>query len=147
MVGDLDVDHGTAAIDVWIDGVRSSFVVEDHTQSPTPDVVAQQSLNAIVLQDWATLYGLLPSDVQGAMNFQAFSQRMADPSTPVIIAASLTGEKTIRTSQAGFPVYTRPFALSARGTDGVVRSYTSAVLIAREDGQWRFLGTDPPGAA
>ena len=92
------------------------------------------------------MYGLLATDLQANMTQTQFSQRMTDPGQPTVTSASLTGQATIRTNPLGYPVYTRAIAVSGRGTDGVLRSYTSTILITRENAQWRFLGTDSPSA-
>lgn len=140
--GIVDSVHHTTSTEIWIDGQH--YHVADRPADPaSAPVVVQQALDAIVQQDWSTLYGLLASPLQSQFTRDQFIAASVAQTEPTIASATTNGAGSLSTV-ADQETWQQPVTLTVKNPDGTLATYTTTMTLVSEGGQWYVLGTGSP---
>lgn len=128
---------------------KKSSILPDNANNATPvktdaaTALALKALDAIVKEDWATVYSLSSSDVTSSTTKAKFIAELRSGSSPKVISASLSGSSKTDKA-AGYTFWSHPITVTTRNADGTKRTYTSTIHLVMESGKWRLIGTDTP---
>lgn len=145
--GIIDPTGLSANVNVWIGGTHYHLQTgQGSAASATP--VVSQVVAALQAEDWATLYTLLASDMQGQYTQAQFVQMMSGessaPGQPTITSVSASGAGQVVASPLGYTYYQQPLSVQARNSDGSTRAFTTTLYLLWENGPWRYWTTDQP---
>ena len=94
---------------------------------------------------WAAVYLLENVDVTSTVTEPQFAQDIAAQSPGSILSMTPSGA-SYRTSAMGFQYFVQPVTVQWQKPDGSTLTFSSRVHLVLEQGNWRFLGTDPAPA-
>jgi len=137
-------DTGDANVNIWAAGTKYHLQSSSGTDAAAAQVV-QQILQAFQAKDWATVYLSENVDVTSTVTEAQFAQNLAAQSPGTILAMTPSGA-SYRTSAMGFQYYVQPVTVQWQKPDGSTVTFSSRVHLVLEQGNWRFLGTDPAPA-
>ena len=138
--GKINTKYNTATINVWITNNHYHLRVKKGDAQAAAKI-ATQSLQDTKSQNWPALYGLLSSQVQGAMTQTQFTQAMTG--SPKVIATSLNGVGQQSTVN-GFTYLAQPVILTVQNSGGTTSVLHGTEFLVLEQGTWRLLSTNTP---
>jgi len=151
MEGQVDQDHGTATVNIWVtlpgSTSQSHYLLQTSQAGSVgaADVTARQVLSALESQSWSTLYTLSAPDVTQQYTEAEYVAALSSQQHPAIVGASLTGSGSTQVI-AGYTYFTQTISFSST-ISGSTSTYSAVISLAWEDGQWRFIGTTAPQPA
>ena len=142
--GIVKPDTGDANVNVWVGATMYHLQSSGGTDAAAATVV-QQLVQAFQSQDWAAVYALENADVTSTVTEPQFAQNIAAQSPGSILSMTPSGA-SYRTSAMGFQYFVQPVTVQWQKPDGSTLTFSSRVHLVLEQGNWRFLGTDPAPA-
>jgi hypothetical protein len=140
--GIVDTSHNSASIDIWASGAHYHVGSQSAVPADAPGV-AQRALNAVLKQDWTTIYGLLASPLQTQLTLSQFIAASTGQTVPLILTAAIDRAGT-ESTVGGQDTWQQPIKLTVKKMDGTVQGYSAIMTLVSEGGQWRILGTGVP---
>lgn len=108
--------------------------------------MAQQVVNTLNTQDWATLYNVTWSVVQAGQTQAEFAQTLSDgwaATTPTPLSVALAGSGSVTETAYATDVYAQPLTVQALDAQGNTITVSATLYLVSENGQWRFASADP----
>lgn len=141
MEGEINIEHNTASINIWINGTHYHVEV---AQVDTNAVAAtiKQVFNDFTSQNWQSLYNSLSLETQSTIAQAQFIQ-LLNTNLPKVLTIDFNGAGQV-TSAAGYSYYAQPVALTMQKPDGTTTSNQSIFYFILEQGAWKLLTTDTP---
>jgi hypothetical protein len=140
MTGEINRERRSASVNVWVDGVHYHLKTAKVNEGAAAKV-AEQALQAIVRQDWGTLYDLLAADVKNAYTKPQFIQVMSGQSGPRMASGVLDGTGQGGATQSGVVSFKQPIRFVEQQAGGVGRQLKATMYLVLEKGEWRVVTT------
>jgi hypothetical protein len=140
LVGQVDPDHKTGSIELWVNGTHYHLGVVAVPQTASASVNAY--LTALSAGDWATLYQISDDSLKNSINQADFVQQMAAAiGDGKVATATVNGTLIYTTSSAGVGYATVPISLVVT-SGGSQSAHAGNLTLIFNGGQWRVLTVD-----
>ena len=142
VIGQVDPDHKTGSIELWVNGTHYHLGVLDTPH--TADLTVSAYLAAVSASDWAGLYAITDSSAKNSLTESDFVQTMSAAAAGQTFAnGQASGAIDYTISAAGVGYATVSFRLTVI-ENGNSSTQAGKLVLIFDGGQWRVLSVDLP---